>query len=130
MSKSVSYKPPESLDECVIILMAAIDTKIQGSPNSRILKDIAMGIAEFVQDFALVHPRYITPYSTFIDDLGMDSLEVIDFSMYAEERFGLKITDELAERFAFADPTGSNTLAEIGFQLYSRMPATGERVLN
>ena len=39
----------------------------------------------------------ITPESSFIDDLGADSLDLVELIMSMEDEFGLEISDEDAE---------------------------------
>lgn len=41
----------------------------------------------------------IRPNSKFIDDLGMDELERVDFTMSVEDEFYTEISDETAEGF-------------------------------
>ena len=36
--------------------------------------------------------------SSFLDDLGADSLDIVEFIMALEEEFGLEITDEDVEK--------------------------------
>ena len=40
----------------------------------------------------------ITPNSTFVDDLGADSLDIVELIMRFEEEFGIEIPDEKAEK--------------------------------
>ena len=40
----------------------------------------------------------ITPASSFIDDLGADSLDTVELVMALEEEFGIEIPDEDAEK--------------------------------
>ena len=40
----------------------------------------------------------ITPDSVFIDDLGADSLDLVELIMAMEEEFGFEIADEDAEK--------------------------------
>lgn len=42
----------------------------------------------------------ITPASSFIADLGFDSLDVVEVTMSIEDEFGIDITDEDAEKLA------------------------------
>jgi len=42
----------------------------------------------------------ITPETTFIDDLGADSLDVFQIIMGIEEEFDIEITQEEAEKIA------------------------------
>ena len=40
----------------------------------------------------------VKPEATFVDDLGADSLDVVELVMALEEEFGLEISDEDAEK--------------------------------
>lgn len=43
----------------------------------------------------LVEPETVTPETTFVDDLGADSLDVVELTMALEEEFSLpEISDE------------------------------------
>ena len=42
----------------------------------------------------------ITPESSFVDDLGADSLDTVELVMALEEEFGTEISDEQAEKIS------------------------------
>ncbi|TMI73614.1 MAG: acyl carrier protein [Bacillati bacterium ANGP1] len=42
----------------------------------------------------------VSPGSSFVDDLGADSLDVVELVMALEEEFGVEIPDEDAEKIA------------------------------
>ncbi|HHW72912.1 MAG TPA: acyl carrier protein [Firmicutes bacterium] len=42
----------------------------------------------------------VTPEASFVEDLGADSLDVVELIMALEEEFDLKITDEEAEKIS------------------------------
>jgi acyl carrier protein len=44
--------------------------------------------------------KKITPEARFVDDLGADSLDVVELIMAFEEEFGVEIPDEDAEKIA------------------------------
>ncbi len=41
----------------------------------------------------------VTPEAEFVKDLGVDSLDVVELIMALEEKFGIEIPDEQAEKF-------------------------------
>ncbi|MBP5312343.1 MAG: acyl carrier protein [Clostridia bacterium] len=43
-------------------------------------------------------PEKITPDTSIIEDLGADSLDVVELVMALEEKFGVEIPDEDAEK--------------------------------
>jgi len=45
-----------------------------------------------------VEPEKVTPEASFIDDLGADSLDIVELVMRMEEEFDLEIPDEDAEK--------------------------------
>ncbi|GAA8075192.1 hypothetical protein HpDR24_12250 [Helicobacter pylori] len=40
----------------------------------------------------------VTPEAKFVKDLGVDSLDIVELIMVLEERFGIEIPDEQAEK--------------------------------
>jgi acyl carrier protein len=68
-----------------------------------------MGVAEKVNsiiveqlgvDVDQVTPEQVTPEASFTDDLGADSLDVVELVMAFEEEFGIEIPDEDAEKIS------------------------------
>ena len=61
-----------------------------------------MSIEEKVKDIIAeqlgVKKEEIKPESSFIDDLGADSLDTVEVVMALEEEFGVEIPDEDAEK--------------------------------
>ncbi|MBM4384256.1 MAG: acyl carrier protein [Deltaproteobacteria bacterium] len=45
-----------------------------------------------------VTPEEVVPEANFIDDLGADSLDIVELVMAMEEEFDIEIPDEHAER--------------------------------
>lgn len=56
--------------------------------------EILAGLAEILEEVAGVSPAEVTPEKTFIDDLDVDSLSMVEVAMAAEEKFGVKIPDD------------------------------------
>jgi acyl carrier protein len=60
--------------------------------------EILTGLAEIVEEVAGVDTTEVTPEKSFVDDLDIDSLSMVEIAVQAEDRFGVKIPDDqLAE---------------------------------
>jgi acyl carrier protein len=55
-------------------------------------------IREIIVEQLGVTAEEVVPEASFIDDLGADSLDIVELVMAIEEEFGLEIPDEDAER--------------------------------
>jgi acyl carrier protein len=56
--------------------------------------EIQNGLAEILHEVAGVVPENVTPDKSFVDDLDVDSLSMVEVVVAAEERFGVKIPDD------------------------------------
>ncbi len=59
---------------------------------------VAEKIKQIVSEQLGVDEAEITPKSSFVDDLGADSLDTVELVMALEEAFDLEIPDEDAEK--------------------------------
>jgi acyl carrier protein len=57
-------------------------------------------VKQIIADQLGVDIEKITPEARFVDDLGADSLDVVELIMAFEEEFGIEIPDEDAEKIA------------------------------
>lgn len=55
-------------------------------------------VKKVVVDQLDVNPDEVTEQASFVDDLGADSLDVVELVMGLEEEFDLEIPDEDAEK--------------------------------
>jgi len=61
-------------------------------------EDILAGLAEIVEEIAGVDAAEVTADKSFVDDLDIDSLSMVEIAVQAEDKFGVKIPDDqLAE---------------------------------
>ena len=61
-------------------------------------KDINSKVKKIVADHLGVDEAKVTDESSFIDDLGADSLDTVELVMAFEEEFGSEISDSEAEK--------------------------------
>ncbi len=59
---------------------------------------ISPKVKEIIVEQLGVDPEKVKPEASFIDDLGADSLDIVELVMAMEEEFDLEIPDEDAEK--------------------------------
>jgi acyl carrier protein len=62
--------------------------------------DVEAKVKEIIVQQLGVDGEKVTPEASFVDDLGADSLDVVELVMAFEEEFGVEIPDEAAEKIA------------------------------
>ncbi|GAA7151432.1 hypothetical protein HpBGD46_10910 [Helicobacter pylori] len=62
--------------------------------NTNLFETIRAVIAEQLE----IDVSQVTPEAKFVKDLGVDSLDIVELIMALEERFGIEIPDEQAEK--------------------------------
>ena len=55
-------------------------------------------VKEIIAKELEVEARQLTPEAKFIEDLGADSLDIVELVMALEEEYGLEIPDEDADK--------------------------------
>jgi acyl carrier protein len=62
------------------------------------MSDTADRVKKIVVEHLGVEEDKVTPEASFIDDLGADSLDIVELVMAFEEEFGVEIPDDAAEK--------------------------------
>jgi acyl carrier protein len=57
-------------------------------------EEILTGLGEIVDEVAGVPADQVTPDKTFVDDLDIDSLSMVEIAVAAQDKFGVEIPDE------------------------------------
>ncbi|GGQ20606.1 MULTISPECIES: acyl carrier protein [Streptomyces] len=57
-------------------------------------EEIISGLAEILNEVADVEPADVTEEKSFIEDLDVDSLAMVEVIVAAEERFGVSLPEE------------------------------------
>ena len=57
-------------------------------------EEILSGLAEIVEEIAGVPADEVTPDKSFVDDLDIDSLSMVEIAVAAQDKFGVEIPDE------------------------------------
>ena len=61
-------------------------------------EEITTRVTALVVDHLGVAAEEVSPDASFIDDLGADSLDIVELVMAFEEEFGVEIPDDAAEK--------------------------------
>ena len=62
------------------------------------MSETADGMKKIVVEHLGVEQDKVTEDASFIDDLGADSLDIVELVMAFEEEFGVEIPDDAAEK--------------------------------
>ncbi len=57
-------------------------------------QEILAGLAEIVDEVAGVPADQVSPEKTFVDDLDIDSLSMVEIAVAAQDKFGVEIPDD------------------------------------
>ena len=64
------------------------------------MSEIGERVKKIVVEHLGVEPEKVIDTASFIDDLGADSLDIVELVMAFEEEFGVEIPDDAAEKIA------------------------------
>jgi acyl carrier protein len=57
-------------------------------------QEILSGIGEIIEEIAGVPAADVTPEKSFVDDLDIDSLSMVEIAVAAQDQFGVEIPDD------------------------------------
>ena len=57
-------------------------------------KEILAGLGEIIDEIAGVPADEVTPDKSFVDDLDIDSLSMVEIAVAAQDKFGVEIPDD------------------------------------
>jgi len=57
-------------------------------------EEILAGLSEIIDEIAGVPADEVTAEKTFVDDLDIDSLSMVEIAVAAQDRFGVEIPDD------------------------------------
>lgn len=62
------------------------------------VEQVVEQVKEIICEKLSVLPEDVKPEASFVDDLGADSLDLVEMIMAMEDKFGINIADEDAEK--------------------------------
>jgi acyl carrier protein len=63
-------------------------------------EEIVRRVKDLIAESLGVNPTEVVSDASFIDDLGADSLDIVELVMAIEKEFGIEIPDEDAEKIS------------------------------
>lgn len=61
-------------------------------------EEVEEKVRQIICEKLSVKPEQVTPGTSFVNDLGADSLDTVELVMEFEDKFGMQIPDEEAEK--------------------------------
>ena len=78
------------------------------------LEEVQAKLKEIVMDRLNAEEEQIKPEASFVEDLGADSLDIVELIMGIEEEFDIEIPDEDAEKLTTVGEAMSYTFSKLG----------------
>ncbi|MDR1741064.1 MAG: acyl carrier protein [Synergistaceae bacterium] len=79
-------------------------------------EEVMNRLKEIIVDRLDVDAAQIVPEASFVEDLGADSLDIVELIMGIEEEFDIEIPDEDAEKLTTVGEAMNYTLGKIGVE--------------
>ncbi len=57
-------------------------------------QEILSGLGEIIEEIVGTEPSEVTPDKSFVDDLDIDSLSMVEIAIAAQDKFGVEIPDD------------------------------------
>ena len=77
-------------------------------------EEVLSRLKEIIVDRLDVEEDQIVPEASLVEDLGADSLDIVELIMGIEEEFDIEIPDEDAEKLTSVGEATNYTLSKIG----------------
>ena len=68
--------------------------RIEGATVGASQQEIISGLAEIIEEVTGIEPSEVTPEKSFVDDLDIDSLSMVEIAVQTEDKYGVKVPDE------------------------------------
>lgn len=80
------------------------------------LEEVQAKLKEIVMDRLNAEEEQIKPEASFVEDLGADSLDIVELIMGIEEEFDIEIPDEDAEKLITVGEAMNYIKAKLGVE--------------
>ena len=80
------------------------------------LEEVQAKLKEIVMDRLNAEEEQIKPEASFVEDLGADSLDIVELIMGIEEEFDIEIPDEDAEKLTTVGEATNYVKAKLGVE--------------
>jgi acyl carrier protein len=81
-------------DNLISSIFHGSTNQYEGSHTVANEQEIIAGLAEIIEEVTGIEPSEVTPEKSFVDDLDIDSLSMVEIAVQTEDKYGVKIPDE------------------------------------
>ena len=78
------------------------------------MEEVQAKLKEIVMDRLNAEEDQIKPEASFVEDLGADSLDIVELIMYIEQDFDIEIPDEDAEKLTTGEEAMNYVKLKLG----------------
>ncbi len=99
MTRLYGAKFIDKIDNSFTCDAVAAEVSLARKPSNFMAdKSIEEKVKDIIVEQLGVNPEQVTPQASFIEDLGADSLDIVELVMAFEEEFSVEVPDEDAEK--------------------------------
>ena len=92
-------------------------------------QEILAGLGEIIEEIAGVPADEVTPGKSFVDDLDIDSLSMVEIAVAAQDKFGVEIPDDQLKDLTTVQDVVNYVTKNAGSPVTTTAPAPSAKMM-